>query len=149
MSRLLILLSVMLQCSPCVIAYDHISYPLGKAVETPITKDANSSAPKWRDTEESPPISARRALAIATKERNRIDKLLDYDRKVWSWKLKAISLKPFDGGGWYWLVEFEQFAPNVSIVGMIPFLHIPVLMDGKTAVSKVRDLADIDFLFQP
>jgi hypothetical protein len=130
-----------------VLAYDHISYPLSKAVETPITKVAIANAPKWNDTQENPPISARSALTIATKERDRIDTLLNYDRKVWSWKLKAVSLKPFEGGGWYWLIQFEQFGPDIA--GQIPFLHIPVLMDGKPAVDKVRDTTEADFLFGP
>lgn len=131
----------------CVLAYDHVSYSFGKVVESRITQAAISRAPKWKDTEENPPISARRALEVAKKERDRIDLLLKYDRKVWSWKLEAISLKPFEGGGWYWLIQFEQTGPDIA--GGVPFLHIPVLMDGRPAVSEVRDTTNADFRFDP
>jgi hypothetical protein len=149
MKRLIVLLFAFSAGACHAFAYDHISYPLSKAVETPISRKAIANAPKWRDGDDNPPVSARSALVIATRERDRIDRLLDYDRSVYKWKLKGISLKPADGGGWYWLVEFEQRAPSVSILGMVPFLHIPVLMDGTVAVSAVRDLNNSDFLSGP
>ena len=147
MNRTTAVVSIALIAASSALSYDHISFPLSKVVETPITKAAIANAPKWDDSRENPPVSARSAIRIATKERDRIDALLNYDRKVWSWKLKAVSLKPFEAGGWYWLVQFEQFGPDIA--GMVPFLHIPVLMDGEPAVDKVRDSTSADFMSGP
>ena len=67
--RFLIVLSLIGIGHSLAWAKDHISLLFGKTVETPISREAIDAAPKWADNNSNPPVSARQALATATKKR--------------------------------------------------------------------------------
>jgi hypothetical protein len=90
-------------------------------------------SPEWTESAEFPPLSPRRAqsAALLVAKRMRPD--------VQDWRLDSISLKEtFDGRRMY-LVRFWR--GDVNYGAIVPYLDIPVLMDGSAIEGLTRDQA--------
>lgn len=133
MTRILALLGV-LACPTFVFAEFTIwSMAVEKSYTVTVTQEALQTSPCWADGEENPPLSARRAIVLATAKK---DKLVS-DSADWKWHLESASLHQVEEGRWVWLVHFEAYPPSFGgIAGAPPFLNLVVLMDGTIIEPK-------------
>jgi hypothetical protein len=80
------------------------STAFGRTYETGFYEGALAGTPQWDEDEPNPPVSARKAIQLAKKERDRaIQK-----PKGYTWTLEESSLKT-DGSGWAWFVSYRAF----------------------------------------
>jgi hypothetical protein len=104
---------------------------LEKTVVVEVTDTTIERAPAWHPKDENPPVSARRALKLATELKDTLVK----DSEDRRWKFQSASLqKTLRGEHWYWLVTFwGVYHPS----GGRPIeLQLVVLMDD-TAVKPI------------
>ena len=83
--------------------------------------------PIWRESEDQPPLAARKALHLARTELSKLFK--DGEQ----WRLDTVGLSPMMGhdGHWVYLVRFYPPAlPGGIEERIIEYMTIPVLMDG-------------------
>jgi hypothetical protein len=118
--------------------YQH--YAFEESYETEISDDAIANAPSWPSSEANPPVSARRALAIADNYRRK--RLVN--RNNWKWGLDSISLLPIDGGNnkWCWQILFLAYPEKGGLGGVPPEFSVYVLMNGDIIepTSKMNNL---------
>jgi hypothetical protein len=123
-------------CLSPSISYDvsYHSYAISANYTVTVTREALAKSPLWKDDEENPPFSAKKAIKLANEMK---DSLVE-DSKDYKWKLDEATLKPAGGEKWYWLIRYEaQFQGGASI-GVPPFLCLVVLMDGKVVKPEVK-----------
>lgn len=112
-------------------AQTYSSYAFSKQYKVEITRENLNASPEWKENEENPPLSARKAIVIATKLKDKLVK----DSVEFKWKLQRASLTPAVNDKWYWLVHFDaEFQGGSS--GIPNHLRLVVLMDG-TAVEPI------------
>lgn len=102
---------------------------LGKRYQVSASKETLKNSIWDTQTEENPPVSARKAKKLADKVRESIAKD-DDDRK---WKLSSLDLHPF-GEKWVWLVSYQAFSnghPRKERIVVV------VLMDGTVVKTKM------------
>lgn len=104
---------------------------------TTISSEMLRRSPPWRANEANPPLSARKALVVAEREKARlISPSADRDT-VWS--LQGMSLVPRADDRWYWVIEYWG-APGGALGGSPSVLNVVVLMDGTLVQpKKARD----------
>lgn len=96
-------------------------YADGQHYSSVLTMKRLSKSPAWKDEEEHPPLSARKAMATA---RQMAMEIAPFGKQV---KLLPPSLKLRESNGhWFWVVTFS---PNDSRQFQSVF-HVVVLMDG-------------------
>ena len=123
-------------------------YPrFGKLYE--IDRKAVRTATKWDKDAENSPVSARNAIALATREIKRFDTTIKYDRTKNRWSFHSVELiPPRRHGNWYWLAKFnfESIPEEINRMAGIPEqVWIPVLMNGKVVKLTLPDPpGDID-----
>jgi hypothetical protein len=112
------------------------SYARSKRYEFVIAPTDISKMPIWRDSDENPPLSARKALQIAKAG------LADLVSDSKDWTLDTLSLQEVDRGHWVYLAAFQLFPKDTSFFGQPPTITIPVLMTGVAVKPKVTPWHD-------
>ena len=107
-----------------------------------VTDAVIDSTPAWSDLDNSPPLSAKRAIEVAKKavvrfeEEGRVKSLPD----ILEWKINKLTLKPLDNEKWLWLVSFEASPkPGAGMMGISPEISVVVTMDGHVLSPSVRE----------
>jgi hypothetical protein len=110
-------------------------YAFGKAYSITIRNEDLKKSRDWdQAVAENPPLSARRALKLATE----YQRALIHSPTDWEWHLDCLGLRQREAG-WYWLAHFEASQKSVYGVGPAPDLYVAVLMDGSVVKTTVRD----------
>jgi hypothetical protein len=104
----------------------------GKTFTFKVTSEDLKATPSWSEDQESPPVSARKAIEKA----NALLEKLVKDTK--RWELHQSILERAYGDKWYWVVEYYDRGGKPK--GFKPSFHIMVLMDG--AVVKPTSSED-------
>ena len=109
------------------------SFIIGKDISV---KVPDSHGPKWMSRNNSPPLSAKKAIDLAVSKR----KSLFAARKDHTWVLQHASLVPTDArnGYWYWRVLFFEESQHASSGGP-PYLELAVMMDGTVVEPTIKD----------
>jgi hypothetical protein len=89
--------------------------------------------PIWRESDDQPPLPARKALRLA---RACLSKLFT---DAGHWRLDAVSLSPMPehDGHWIYLVRFYPPLPPNGMNGFVEPMTIPVLMSGVAVEPKI------------
>jgi hypothetical protein len=110
-------------------------YAFGKSYNVAVTREALTKTPVWDESRaENPPLSAQRALKLATEFR----KTLIPDPAKWKWEMEYLGLRQIYGR-WYWLAHFEALPTHAAFSGVAPDLYVAVLMDGTVVKPHVQD----------
>ena len=72
------------------------SYTLDKVFTVTITDDALQFSPAWDLEKENPPLSARKAIGLASAKRKEMVK----DSEEWIWRFTSAALHESDNGRW-------------------------------------------------
>jgi hypothetical protein len=116
------------------------SYAIPNNYTVTISSDALAKSPSWKDNEENPPLSARKAIKLA----NAVKKSLVKDWDDYKWVLVTADLTPDGDEKWYWLINCEAH-PQVGASSGVPFcLKLVVLMDGTVVEPQVRKAENPD-----
>ena len=93
-----------------------------------ITSDDLAATPSWKPEEEFPPLSPRKAVAIA-----RSTLLTLMSDKV-KWNLHSIRLRPADiDDKWFYEIELMEPDRQPTVAHPLAGVTVPVLMNGKPA----------------
>jgi hypothetical protein len=128
---LFVLVLICLPATPSLAETTYISYAFGKVFKVTIADEAIDKSPAWKADADNPPLSAKKALRLATDLKNSLVK----DSDEYKWKLKTLALEPATGLRWYWIATFEAEFRGFS-TGLPNQLRLVVLMDG-TAIKPV------------
>lgn len=108
------------------------SQGIGKRYEVTITRGMLEHSPAWPVAEANPPVGARKAIALAEREKSTLVK----DDNRWTWRLESATLMPFDHDRWYWVIGYTaDFREKGG--GLPPRVNLVVLMDGTVVRPKV------------
>jgi hypothetical protein len=108
------------------------SRAFGKEYKVTVTTEDWKRTPEWKKDQENPPVSARKALDLATAMKDSfVDTISDspsYDPDF-KWDFDSLRLKQYENKFWYWEVVFmaRRNAPSTGFPSHICFV---VLMDG-------------------
>jgi len=105
----------------------------GRDFVTPISREMFRRSPPWRPNEANPPLSPRKALTLAEREKARLIRPSANRDLVWS--LEGISLVPRADDRWYWVIEYWG-SPGGALGGLPSILNLVVLMDGTLVPPK-------------
>jgi len=87
-----------------------------------------AKAPVWNETDDDPPLSARKALRLARAA------LSEFVSDSKAWKFDSLSLREGRDGHWVYLVSFELIPAGG---GRVPTISIPVLMTGVAVKPRI------------
>jgi hypothetical protein len=102
-----------------------LSIAFGKLYRSTVTPAVLAKTPVWDEKDENPPVSARQAIKLADKARERIVK----DTDDWKWHREHVELHEFFGR-WYWTVRYRAYNTDIVFYVTLPELTLVVLMDG-------------------
>lgn len=103
----------------------------GKKYEFQISDQDLQKTPAWQPGQENPPLSARRAIEVATKQ---IATLLPNGK---DWRLYAVTLRPIEGR-WVYLVDFlEPLRGTGAGQQLSAGFQVVVLMNGTAVAPRV------------
>jgi len=103
----------------------------GKKYEFHIADQDLQKTPAWPATQESPPLSPRRAIDIASKQ---LAALLPNGK---DWRLYSVTLRPMDDR-WIYLVDFlEPVRRDNAAQQLSSSFQVVVLMNGVAITPKV------------
>ena len=103
----------------------------GKKYEFHIPDQDLQKTPAWPATQESPPLSPRRAIDIASKQ---LAALLPNGK---DWRLYSVTLRPMDDR-WIYLVDFlEPVRRDNAAQQLSSSFQVVVLMNGVAITPKV------------
>jgi len=103
----------------------------GKKYEFHISSEDLQKTPAWPDSQENPPLTARRAIEIASKQ---LAGLLPNGK---DWRLYSVTLRPMENR-WIYLVEFlEPLRGDNVIQQQSSGFQVVVLMNGVAVTPKV------------
>ena len=124
-----VLLAVLQTADGTDVAASFSGYARGERWEFKITRTMLAAAPAWEETELSPPLPPRRAIAIAASQLAEL--LPDSSR----WRFNSVSLHQI-GGGNRLVYVVEYGGPPPRPVGGMTMERMPiiVLMSGATVV---------------
>ena len=108
------------------------SYALRHDYDTTIPDDELEKTPRWKEADENPPVSARKAMRLA----NALADKLEPDTDDFKRELESLALCAHDGK-WYWRAEYEWHVIKGGSTGILPNLTIIVLMNGAVVQPKV------------
>jgi len=94
----------------------------GKVYFFEATAEVLATTPKWNAATDFPPLSPRRAEAVAIAEARRLCP------DVPGWKPDNIALRQLDGDFWYYAVSLYSAG---LVIGRPHVLEVPVLMNGE------------------
>ena len=107
------------------------SYAFKKQYVSTVTWEQISAAPAWKQDEENPPVSARKAIRLATKVKDSLVK----DDEHFGWRMRSVELHEWGGDYWYWVATYEAILQGGrASSGQPSQIRLIVLMDG-TAVK--------------
>jgi hypothetical protein len=114
------------------------SYPPdGRRYDSTITPEMQTTSSDWSETDDNPPLSARRAIALAEAA------LPTFLKDIHEWErtdaryLSSVSLVPLGGKKWSWKVDY-RWLPRVGSSRGTPLTFcVFVLMDGTVVKPKV------------
>jgi hypothetical protein len=107
----------------------------GKEYVIRLTKERMERAPKWTETSDNPPVSARKALQAAERLADRlIGGRPGFKRSL----EEGIRLKP-TRYGWVWIVYFTWGPTDAMSTGIPHNLAVVILMDGTAVEPEIRD----------
>lgn len=98
------------------------------------TEAVLNAAPRWKKGSEFPPLSPRKAMAVALDEAKRIRP------DVSKWNMESVSLSQHGDDEeecWVYCVRFSR--GDIVITGLPFYLDVPVLMSGE-AVRGIKNL---------
>jgi len=102
----------------------------GKKYEFRVSDQDLQQTPAWESGQENPPLSARRAIEIAT---NQLSALLPNGK---DWRLHAVTLRPIENR-WVYLVEFlEPLRADGPERQLSSGFQIVVLMNGAAVAPR-------------
>jgi hypothetical protein len=104
----------------------------GKTYDSSFTEKMFRKTPVWEEGAANPPVSAGKAIALATKMKDSLVK----DSDGFTWQLMYLELQPMDGGRWFWGVMFEAIPEN-GPGRQIHTLCVVALMDGTVVKPRV------------
>ena len=124
-----VLLAVLQAADGTDVAASFSGYVRGERWDFKVTRTMLAQAPAWEDAELSPPLTPRRAVAIAAAQ---LAELLPDSSK---WGLRRVSLQQLLGGT-RWVYVIEYGGPPPTPVGGMTMENVPivVLMNGTTVV---------------
>jgi hypothetical protein len=126
----------MIALVPASTSFAELGFPsraLKNAYITTLSDEVLERTPKWNETDENPPVSARKAISLAN---GLADKLEPDNDANWKRRLEGIQLCQ-KGQNWFWQAEYEWRPRIGGLGGLPPFLTIIVLMDGTVVQPKV------------
>ncbi|MDX1927994.1 MAG: hypothetical protein SFV81_15825 [Pirellulaceae bacterium] len=138
------LLFTLMLCFPAIQLFGgETSFPAkvnGVAVRYTISTEEIEATPKWIESDSSPPVSARKAIDMATvKLPDVLFELFEKRGVRKEWEVDHVCLKRFDER-WYWLVSFTRVIPPGAIgSGIQDESQIVVLMNGKVLLPKIKE----------
>jgi len=110
-------------------------WAFGKSYAVAVTGEALKKTPAWDESRvENPPVSARKALKLATDFR----KTLIPANADWDWHLGDLRLRQLEGR-WYWLAYFYAFPRHAFLEGVAPNFYVAILMDGTVVKPHIQD----------
>jgi hypothetical protein len=112
------------------------SYVWEKTYTVTVTQAMLGNTPSWALTHADPPLSARKALWLATKKKDGIVK----DSSEFKWELSSASLIPTGHAKWYWVIEFTAKHQAGFFRGRPAFLKLIVLMDGTVIDPELKSV---------
>ena len=118
----------------CGYAFEYFSFANGTSFNYRVTVKRMQAVPSWKDDAEHPPLSARRAIQLASDFRRR----MVIAQKDHEWKFESAKLLPVDveANQWVWVIRFEEwpndsrFDNGLGAGGMMGEFEVVVLMDG-------------------
>lgn len=117
------------------IGYEWDSYNATNQYKFQVSSASINKTPIWRESDDQPPLPARKALRAA---RNSLVKLVADGAQ---WRLEEVSLSPLseNEGHWIYLVKFyPPLPPSGVFEGHIEPMIIPVLMSGIAIEPKIN-----------
>jgi hypothetical protein len=135
MYRTALTLLLLLALPRAVDAENFDGHAFGKSYAVAVTGEELKKTPPWDESRvENPPVSARRALKLATDFRQ----TLIPGHADWEWHLGYLGLRQTEGR-WYWLALFNAFPRHAFLEGVAPDLYVAILMDGTVVKPHIRD----------
>jgi len=121
--------------APLVASKGLCSYAEGKQFYVGISNEDLLKTPAWKDHEENPPLSARKAINLATE----LQKTFVKDSKGHKWEFVTADLYPDSNvDRWYWEVTFMAYVRPREPTLRKENLIVIVLMDVKVLKPEVR-----------
>ncbi len=118
--------------------HQSVSEPIdGKHYSTPITEAMVKKTPAWKADAENPPVSARKAMALAEKYVDQKFKLDKANAEKWERGFESISLVEH-GDHWFWHVHYEWYPTQEEPGENVPYAYVVVLMDGTVVPLEVE-----------
>ena len=118
--------------------HQSISDPIDKQhYVTLITEEMVKKTPVWKADAENPPVSARKAIALADKY---VAQKFKPDPKVapkWEQDFESISLVAH-GDHWFWHVHYEWYPTQGEPGENVPHAYVVVLMDGTVVPLQIE-----------
>lgn len=90
------------------------------------TTDDLKRTPEWKIGDKNPPVSARRALELATARKR---EFVSKDART-NWRLDSLALTPAEDGNWFWDVIYTACPSNGGTTGVLAQFSVTVFMDG-------------------
>jgi hypothetical protein len=119
----------------------HTSFCFGEIYESTVSDERLQKTPKWDESADGPPVTARSAIKLANVVR---DDLVKNDELVkesvsFEWKIVSATIRFADEPGrCYWEITYEARIDRRGVTsGPDPRLCVFVLMDG-TALRPIR-----------
>jgi len=118
------------------------SYAFGKVYNFKVTDELVRNSPDWAEESENPPLSARKAIALADKLATKTVKVPSkLSKQGLIREMTSACLVPYSDIGprkWYWAVAY-QWRPRVGASsGIKPYLHVVILMDGTVVIPEIE-----------
>ena len=109
-------------------AATYSSYVNGQRWDFVVSHQDVENSPRWRDVDDTPPLSPRAAIRSARSLLSRLMK--DGDQ----WSVGSVNLRPIDfPSSWIWVVDFQQPSPRPN-GGLLTTMSVVVLMNGRAVV---------------
>lgn len=108
------------------------AYVNGKTYETRVPIEALARTPKWNDTDENPPLSARKAMKLAgdkAPEFQAIWSLTGLENR-WEWHTNGARLCRSGPVDWCWVFSYVARSKTGTTTGTPMAFRMIVLMDG-------------------
>ena len=140
-SSLTIALAAMTQADHAPEGDKQVSHAFGKTYTSRADPDVLSRSPWWDETEESPPVSPRRALKLADKMLRSIAKAPD------GWKWRVTNQRLFIWGNmclWHVMYEAVPIEPEAGLLEPFHEITLIVLMDGTVVKPVLADDEKVD-----
>jgi hypothetical protein len=111
------------------------SYAEGKSFVVGIEDEDLLKSPAWKSDAQNPPLSARKAIELATEQQ----KALVKDSKGHKWEFVTADLTPDTSvDRWYWEVTFTAHVRPGGTPPGFESLRVIVLMDGRVLKPVIK-----------